>query len=102
MDNYAVYDSERNVVVNVVVAESAEIAEEICGAAIFPTTGIPWIGWWRSDDTWCPPSPFDSWVWDGNEWVAPVQKPDDGQNYYWDEDSQSWIKATNDGSVAGQ
>jgi len=36
--------------------------------------------------------PFPSWSWvDGTGWVAPKPYPDDGNDYYWDEDSQSWI-----------
>jgi len=36
--------------------------------------------------------PYASWSWspcDG--WVAPVPMPDDGQQYGWDEESQSWV-----------
>jgi len=49
--------------------------------------------------------PFDSWVLkdivvgvddDNNDvlitgWAAPVEKPNDGNSYLWDEDTQSWI-----------
>jgi hypothetical protein len=38
-----------------------------------------------------PPSPFPSWVWNGDEWEAPVPKPDG--DYYWDESTQSWATA---------
>jgi hypothetical protein len=99
MNNYAVYDSNINCVINVVVAESAEVAAEVCGKQAIPTDGVPWINWWLFGDTWCPPSPFSSWTWDGAEWVAPVSKPDDSQNYYWDESSQIWILADNYGGV---
>ena len=34
------------------------------------------------------PSPFPSWVWNGDEWEAPVPKPDG--NYYWDETAGEW------------
>lgn len=40
--------------------------------------------------------PFPSWV--GNLeamiWSAPVAKPQDGQPYYWDEPSLSWVSPT--------
>jgi len=41
------------------------------------------------------PQPFPSWTWvDGEGWVAPVAYPSDGGDYYWDEDSQSWVEDT--------
>ena len=39
------------------------------------------------------PQPFPSWTWqDGEGWVPPVEMPDDGHDYYWDEETQKWIK----------
>jgi hypothetical protein len=46
------------------------------------------IGWTVEADGLRPPSPFPSWVWNGDEWEAPVPKPDG--DYYWDESTQSW------------
>ncbi len=39
-----------------------------------------------------PPKPFNSWVLAENkkEWQAPVAKPQDSNDYYWDEDTLSW------------
>ena len=39
------------------------------------------------------PQPFESWLWnDFNDcWIAPVECPDDGQYYEWDESKTSWI-----------
>ena len=39
--------------------------------------------------------PYDSWVFDENTlvWSAPVAYPDDGNQYYWDEATTSWILA---------
>ena len=40
------------------------------------------------------PQPYPSWSWvDGEGWVAPVAKPDDGKDYYWDEGSQEWLES---------
>lgn len=43
-------------------------------------------------DAFIPPKPFNSWVLDENKfiWNAPVTYPDDGKNYRWDENNQSW------------
>jgi hypothetical protein len=39
------------------------------------------------------PQPYPSWAWvDGQGWVAPVAKPDDGKDYYWDESAQAWVE----------
>lgn len=40
--------------------------------------------------------PYSSWVLDTNtcQWQAPVQHPNDGNIYFWDEPTQSWVKMT--------
>lgn len=39
-----------------------------------------------------PVGPYPSWVLDANyDWQAPTPKPDDGNAYYWDEDSLTWV-----------
>jgi hypothetical protein len=44
-------------------------------------------------DVFIPPKPFESWIF--NEtivgWTSPVEMPNDDNNYYWDEDTLSWI-----------
>ena len=39
------------------------------------------------------PQPFPSWILDEETcvWHAPVAKPEDGQQYDWDEDTGSWV-----------
>jgi hypothetical protein len=43
-------------------------------------------------DAFIPPKPFNSWILneDTCRWEAPVVKPDDGQNYIWNETIQNW------------
>lgn len=88
MPNYAIHDGSR--VINVIVAESAQIAEEATGLQAIETEGTPWIDWTIIDGVWAPPQPFSSWTWNGLEWEAPVPQP--GPAYYWDEESSTWIK----------
>ena len=39
------------------------------------------------------PQPYGSWSLDGNYvWQPPTPMPDDGNVYYWDEDTTSWIE----------
>jgi len=44
-------------------------------------------------DAFIPPKPFPSWLL--NEfsclWESPIPYPNDGDNYYWDEDTLSWV-----------
>ena len=48
-------------------------------------------------DAFIPPQPFASWVLneDTCSWNAPVQYPEGGGNYKWDEDTLSWIEYGN-------
>lgn len=43
-------------------------------------------------DSFIRPSPYPSWILDKElkQWVAPVAKPDDGNDYYWIEDLHQW------------
>jgi hypothetical protein len=43
-------------------------------------------------DSFIPKKPFNSWILneDTCRWDAPVVKPDDGQNYKWNETIQNW------------
>lgn len=41
-----------------------------------------------------PPKPYPSWIYVDADcsWTAPVPYPDDGGNYYWDEQTLSWVR----------
>jgi len=43
-------------------------------------------------DAFIPPKPFDSWTLNETSclWDAPVEYPDDGQQYSWNEETTSW------------
>ncbi|MCH2439400.1 MAG: hypothetical protein MK182_09895 [Acidimicrobiales bacterium] len=45
-------------------------------------------------DAFIEPSPFPSWMLNDSttEWEAPTPMPDDGNVYYWDEDTTSWVE----------
>ncbi len=47
-----------------------------------------------SRDAFIPPQPYPSWllVEDSCLWKAPVDYPDDGERYEWDEENQEWDK----------
>ena len=43
-------------------------------------------------DAFIPPKPFASWVLDEDSclWEAPIPRPDDGNQYVWNEETQTW------------
>jgi len=47
----------------------------------------------RERDAFIPPKPYDSWVLDEESclWEAPVPRPEDNNNYEWDEETTSWV-----------
>lgn len=54
MANYLVIED--NKVINVIVADTAEIAAEVTGKEVIESTSPePWIDWTRSGDTWSAP-----------------------------------------------
>ena len=46
----------------------------------------------NSIDAFVPPKQFDSWVLDTEiaEYVPPIDMPDDGNHYIWNEETTSW------------
>ena len=43
------------------------------------------------NDVFIRPKPYDSWTLDENfDWQPPVEKPDDSEEYIWNEDNQEW------------
>ena len=58
----------------------------------------PGIGWkfdpnFGSNGAFIAPQPFPSWVFNSNTalWESPVPKPDENNNWVWDEGSLSWV-----------
>jgi hypothetical protein len=38
------------------------------------------------------PRPYLSWTLNqDNQWISPIEYPNDGKSYSWDEDNQSWV-----------
>jgi hypothetical protein len=47
----------------------------------------------QTRDAFVPPQPFPSWVLNEDTclWEPPIPIPTDGQRYYWDEATTSWV-----------
>lgn len=43
-------------------------------------------------DAFIPPKPYNSWILDETTctWISPIPQPNDGNHYYWDEDTITW------------
>ncbi len=57
------------------------------------------IGWTYDPDgdVFIVPQPFPSWSLDDNhDWQPPTPRPDDGNPYAWDEESQTWVEINTD------
>ena len=49
-----------------------------------------------SKDKFIADKPYPSWTLDSNDdWQAPVNKPNDGKFYYWNETDRKWEEITN-------
>lgn len=89
MANYAISNGSK--IINVIVADSQEIAEEATGMTAIETSGEPWIDWTLESEGWRRPSPYPSWIWNGTDWEAPVAQPTAvGYFYTWNESTLSW------------
>ena len=91
MANFAVLDGEN--VLNIIVADSKTIAEEITGKTCIEFTTEPaQPGGTYSNNAFIPRKPYESWILSlENIWEAPSPHPDSGK-YIWDENTISWIE----------
>jgi hypothetical protein len=48
----------------------------------------------KEKDAFIPPKPFDSWLLNEETclWDAPVNRPEDGKIYKWDEATTNWVE----------
>jgi hypothetical protein len=54
--------------------------------------GLPNYQYDEDLDIFIPPQPYPSWIYDEEEytWNPPIEKPDDGKVYIWNEDYLIW------------
>lgn len=91
MNNYALIKDDK--VVNVIIAESIQIAEEVSALECVEISedNIPWIGFLRKNDNWVKPAPFPSWQLDENfDWQPPIPMPETGGLWIWNEELGDW------------
>ena len=76
-------------VVNVIVADFEFVSQSDLDYVLLSRGGIGWT-YDSNADVFIAPQPFASWTLDNNhDWQPPTPKPDG--DYYWDEDTQTWL-----------
>ena len=96
--DYALVDSNNNVVNTIVMnsdksIETFTIIAEANGAVAwydFETYGETSIGGFFNGTVLVISKPYASWIKGVTDWEAPVEYPNDGKNYMWDEGILSW------------
>jgi hypothetical protein len=87
-----------NVVVNKIICDSKDIAEEIVGMSCIEIENelVCSINSAYIDNEFTDPAPYPSWTYDqeSGEWIAPVPMPDDANIYSWSEENLNWIIVT--------
>ena len=106
MKNYAQIDSKKTVIQVVVLADEKNpnwLSQRLGGTWIESTEArknLAGIGFTYDNelDAFIPPKPFDSWILNEEtaQWEAPTPRPEG--DYYWDEETTSWIEATEEGN----
>lgn len=120
MAHYAFIDK-NNIVTQVIIGKNenennidweihySEVMGQLCKRTSYNTVkgkhlenGIPFrknyagIGYTydQQRDAFIPPKPFESWVLDEEtcDWNAPIQHPNDGKRYSWNEKTTSWVE----------
>ena len=94
MMNYA--HIQDNIVVNIVVADEAWVDAQGGNFVSIENQNVQ-IGSSYENGVFIQPQPYTSWTRVGDSWQAPTPMPLDGGNYYWDEESLSWLEIPNIG-----
>lgn len=100
MANYAVLENEN--IINIIIADSKEIAEEITGKVCieYTDTDPVGVGGFYRNETFIQKPPYMTWVLNqDNQWVAPVDypvlDPENPKEYYWSDDQINWVEIKN-------
>ena len=82
---------ENGTVTNVIVCDNEKWANDNLGGTWVATTERVGKGWtYNETEGFRLPQPYPSWVWNGTKWEAPKPYPNDGGDYVWDEEKESW------------
>ena len=85
---------ENNIVTNIIICDSIELANEVTKSHCVEASVNCGIGYTWDGVNFIPPQPFPSWTFNSelNVWESPISIPTDGKDYQWDESTTSWIQ----------
>ena len=95
MPNFAVMNNDS--VINTIVAESKDIAEQVTGQTCieYTTQNSAEPGGTFDGVSFISRQPFPSWVLNEHKsWVAPIARPEEGEDWRWDEEALEWKETT--------
>jgi hypothetical protein len=85
---------ENGIVTQVIVTETkpeGDWVETFKNAYPNPRKQYAGIGDNWNGEVFYSPQPYPSWILNDNyDWEAPIPMPEDGKQYLWDEETQSW------------
>lgn len=85
---------DNNIITNVIVADSKEIAETVAQKECIEQTEQNQLGigyyWSEEWNKYISPSPFLSWQYDGYSWQPPIPYPTNLDRYDWNEELLNW------------
>ena len=87
--------NQNNIVITVIVVHNSEL---LVDGVENEQKGVDFLNnLYKTSDVWKQtsynsPQPYPSWTLneDTCQWEAPVARPDDGKNYDWNEETQTW------------
>ena len=90
MKKYAIHNNQ--IVLNIIISESEkDVQDNIDYPYVEIIDDRPQIGWINlSNFGWVPPSPYQSWIWNGETWIAPIPIPENLKFPNWNEELQQW------------
>jgi hypothetical protein len=88
MKSFALIDSQ-NTIINISQADDDWSAD---GWIEYDETNPAFVGGDFVDGFFYPPQPFASWSRDQGKWRAPIEMPNDGKFYHWDEIEGDWVE----------
>jgi hypothetical protein len=77
-------------IINTIVAESKEIAEEVTGKTCIELTTEAEKGGTYVDGVLRPACPHKGWIWENNQWTAPTPMPTEGV-WEWSDSTEDWV-----------
>lgn len=90
LTQYAVEIDELNKALRIIVGTADWAVENLGGVWVDYHEKVG-IGWEYYGGIFRPPSPYPSWFWAGDDWIAPRPIPEEGV-WIWSEDEFDWVE----------